>query len=197
MAGLKSYLYGAAPLLGLTPAALYERQRALVALGALKATAGRGPGSGVPLTAENAAAILISVLAADNLADVDDRVLHLMQARPGLETGVGKHGPSHKRWLELGKPVFRSEVAEILRGNLPRWSAARKSVHTIRVSRCWCAQLVSSPSGAMPIVYLTDLTTVLGPRPPISITAEIEGDRLSELVVFTRGALSQIEEDIP
>ena len=65
MAGLKSFLYGVAPILGVSPAALYERQRALVNIGVLKTTAGRGPGSGVPFTAENFAAIVISLLAAE------------------------------------------------------------------------------------------------------------------------------------
>src|SRR4051812_2434564 len=72
MAGLKSFLHGLAPILGTTGAALYERQRALVALGVLKPTKGRGPGSGVPFTPYAEAAVLISLLTTDNLAEVDE-----------------------------------------------------------------------------------------------------------------------------
>src|SRR6478735_4032377 len=82
MAGLKSFLYGVAPILGVTGAILYERQRALVNLGVLKAEQGRGPGSGVPLSAENAAAVIISLLAAGSLSEVDERVVALCRALP-------------------------------------------------------------------------------------------------------------------
>ena len=54
--------------MGMTPAALYERQRALVREGLLAAEAGRGPGSGVRATAPAVALLVLSVLATDRLS---------------------------------------------------------------------------------------------------------------------------------
>ena len=82
MASLKSFLQGVAPILGVSLATLYERQRALVRLGVLPPSTGAGPGSGVPFTAENFAAILISLLASDSLSDVDQSMVALFKAKP-------------------------------------------------------------------------------------------------------------------
>jgi hypothetical protein len=80
MVGLKSFLYELGPLLGTTGIALYERQRILVNLGVIEAAPGRGPGSGVPLTADNIAAMIISVLAADAPSEIDQTVAALCNA---------------------------------------------------------------------------------------------------------------------
>ena len=83
MAGLKTFLGRLSPLLGVvTPAALYERQRVLVDIGLIKPRAGRGPGSGVAFTAENLAALVISILATDSLSEIDQRVVDLCNAQP-------------------------------------------------------------------------------------------------------------------
>jgi hypothetical protein len=82
IAGLKSYLPRLAEIVGSTPAALYERQRALTRLGLLTALAGRGPGSGVQLSADCLAAMVISLLATENLSDIDKRMVRLCNARP-------------------------------------------------------------------------------------------------------------------
>src|SRR5262249_34293535 len=103
MPSLKSFLYGVAPIIGATGAALYERQRALVSIGALKSLPGRGPGSGVPLSAEAFAAILISVLATDNLSEVDERVARLLS--------TATDDMDAQTWRRLGKPTFLSETA--------------------------------------------------------------------------------------
>ena len=47
---LKSTLPALGRILGMTPSALYERQKLLVLEGLLHAVPGRGPGSGVPAT---------------------------------------------------------------------------------------------------------------------------------------------------
>src|SRR5262245_15977542 len=107
MAGLKSFLQGVAPILGVSPAALYERQRALVSIGVLEATTGRGPGSGVPFTADNVAAILISLLAAESLSKVDKCVADLCSAPPVNLTTTKEF---KKIWTKSGKPTFRSDV---------------------------------------------------------------------------------------
>jgi hypothetical protein len=194
MAGLKSFLYGAAPILGTTGAALYERQRALVNLRILTPLAGRGPGSGVPLTSYNVAAILISVLATDNLAEVDDRVLSLMNA---TTLNFGHVDSGTDAWKRAGKPTFCTTIAAVLADAPMPWPFTNKRpVLAIRVARCWRGQLLTSPRGANPTEF-----TVADPsfpeRPPISVTASIEDETFNHLVSFTRGALSQVaaEED--
>jgi hypothetical protein len=194
MSSLKSFLYGVAPIIGITPNALYERQRALVKLGLLTAAPGRGPGSGVPLTAENIAAVVISVLAAENLSDVDDRVVDLCKAQP--EGTLGR-GEPRKIWEKLGKPTFLSDVARVLSGQNARWrhhDDRELYYYGIRVSRIWRGQIIESPTGASPITYFPDDSDKYTPFHKISITAEIEDEMLSKLVTFTQGALSQAKE---
>src|SRR5271166_4852624 len=122
MASLKSFLYGVAPILGTTGATLYERQRALVNLGVLKSAPGRGPGSGVPLTSESFAAVLISLLATDNLSEVDQRVVAICNAKP--EGATRRPSDEHVRWVRIGKPTFQSEVAKVLSGQEAQWRSA-------------------------------------------------------------------------
>jgi hypothetical protein len=142
MAGLKSFLYGVAPILGVSPAALYERQRALVNIGVLKTTAGRGPGSGVPFTAENFAAIVISLLAAESLSKVDSYVADLCEAPPVGALTVGR-----KKWVNRGKPTFASDVGRVLAGQRPVWIWDPKFepgyISGIRVTRPWRGQIVN------------------------------------------------------
>src|SRR5262245_62088547 len=57
----------------MTPAAIYERQRALVRAGLLHTRPGRGPGSGVPADAKSVAMLLISVLATGSLSEVEEQ----------------------------------------------------------------------------------------------------------------------------
>ena len=186
MAGLKSFLYGAAPILGVTGAILYERQRALVNLGVLTAIPGRGPGSGVPLTAENAAAVIISVLAAGSLSDVDEDVVALCKAQP---KDVSSYERNRGR---TEKPTFRSEVARVLSGQKIRASNAPHSYFRgIRVSRCWRGQITESTRS---VDYFVDEHERHPASWLISITAEIETDMLDRLVLYTKGALSQLEE---
>ena len=79
MASLKSFLPQLGKWLQVSPAALYERQRVLVRLGVLTERKGRGPGSGVKLTADALAALLASLLITDNLSEVDERVGRLLK----------------------------------------------------------------------------------------------------------------------
>jgi hypothetical protein len=82
MKSLKSFLPQISGFLNTTPAALYERQRQLVRLGILTAEKGHGPGSGVKLSADSVAALLVALLATDNLSDTDDRILRLLASKP-------------------------------------------------------------------------------------------------------------------
>jgi hypothetical protein len=108
--GLKTYLPRLAEIVGSTPASLYERQRALTRLGLLTAQPGRGPGSGIKLSADSVAVMVISLLATENLSDVDGRLVRLCNARvlPGDEAA--------KR--------FRAEFAERFRA---RWKEGEQA----------------------------------------------------------------------
>ena len=67
---LKRLITQVSAFTGMTEAAVYERQRALVRAGLLKTERGRGPGSGVRGTPESMALLLISLLATSNLSEV-------------------------------------------------------------------------------------------------------------------------------
>ncbi|BBZ96185.1 hypothetical protein BRDID11004_29080 [Bradyrhizobium diazoefficiens] len=85
MISLKSYLPVLADYLDLTPDALYERQRVLVRSGALKAVAGRGPGSGIRAMPATVTQLLIATLATDSLAETEDKT-------STLGKGAAEHG---------------------------------------------------------------------------------------------------------
>ena len=74
MASLKAFLPTLASILASTPDALYSRQRALINLGLLPTRKGRGPGSGVELSADTLAVLLIAGLCSETLAETDQRV---------------------------------------------------------------------------------------------------------------------------
>jgi hypothetical protein len=73
MSSLKGYTIALARILESSPAALYERQRALVRADLLDLGDRRGPGSGVRTSAPSVALLLIAVLAAEGLSDVAER----------------------------------------------------------------------------------------------------------------------------
>ena len=73
MISLKSYCGYLSTILGLTPDALYERQRGLTRSGYLSgAIAGKGPGSGIRATPTNVTKLILSTLAADSLSEIDE-----------------------------------------------------------------------------------------------------------------------------
>jgi hypothetical protein len=80
MISLKAYCENLAPLLGLSPAALYERQRALIRIGVLPEPT-KGRGHGLAATAETVAVLICAVMITDNLSDTDARVHQLGRAR--------------------------------------------------------------------------------------------------------------------
>ena len=69
MASLKSALPAFAKALQVNPAALYERQRALVRAELLEMKPGHGPGSGVLATPHSIAMLLIAVAATGSLTE--------------------------------------------------------------------------------------------------------------------------------
>jgi hypothetical protein len=113
MISLKALSPVLAASLGLTPAAMYERQRALVRANILPTPIGRGRGNGLPATPEHVAMLLIAVLATDNLSDIDDRVVDLANAE--FDSRL------EKSCLLTGKRTFKEALASILAADaMPR-----------------------------------------------------------------------------
>jgi hypothetical protein len=83
---LKGYIPALAVHLGKSPAALYERQRALVRADLLEFEEGRGPGSGVRTTSQSVALLIIAVLATDNLSDTAERTQAIVAAKATKQT---------------------------------------------------------------------------------------------------------------
>jgi len=191
MASLRAFLNGLAPILGMTGATLYERQRVLTTLGVLEATPGRGPGSGVPLTADGVAAVIISLLATDALSEVDKRVVALCNAVP---QAVHDRGLTMGDWKRRGSPTFKTELGRVLSGLPMVWHDTHRRPNFVRVSRVWRGQIIPSATGGQPLNFIP-VGGLVHRSEPISLTAEIEDETLHRLIDFTRGALSQLEED--
>ena len=101
MSSLKAYLEPLGTIVGATPAALYERQRACVRLGMLPKPI-KGRGHGLAATPETVAKLLLAMLGTDNLSETDDRVQRLAKAR------------SKTRCALTGKTTFVDAVEAIL-----------------------------------------------------------------------------------
>jgi hypothetical protein len=80
MMSLKAFAPVLASTLGTTPAAIYERQRALIRAHLLPAPISRGRGYGLPASAETVALMIIALMVTDNLSDTDDRVQKVADA---------------------------------------------------------------------------------------------------------------------
>jgi hypothetical protein len=102
---LKSIIPALAFTVGMTPAGLYERQRALVRARLIKAERGRGPGSGVRATPESLAMLLISLLATDSLSEVESRT---------KAVALLKSKETSKRCPLTGQATFAAAVSAIL-----------------------------------------------------------------------------------
>lgn len=80
-ASLTSFLPELVAPLGITQAAVYERQRALVRLGLLPAPSGRGRGAGAAASPRSVGLIVLSMLASDTLSGMDDRIEAIANAQ--------------------------------------------------------------------------------------------------------------------
>jgi hypothetical protein len=118
MISLKSLIPSLAKAVGMSPNAVYERQRALVRAGLLKPRPGRGPGSGVPATAHSLAMLLISLLAPTGLSDVEEQT----RIVANLKSIVGGCPLT-------GKKTFGAALADVLD------SADLRSVRWITIER--------------------------------------------------------------
>lgn len=112
MISLKAFSPVLAEALGTTPAAIYERQRALVRLGLLPAPTGRGRGNGLPASAGTVAMLIIAMMVTDNLSDTDDRVRWAAEAE--LLGTRRRKGPKPRCAL-TGKRDFKSALVTLLR----------------------------------------------------------------------------------
>ncbi len=123
MAGsLKAYAPRLAWRLGTTPAALYERQRALVRDGMLDQSEGRGPGSGVQVGPYPVALLLVAVLATDSLSETAEKVRIFAMAK---STAAGGRCPV------TGEQIFVEAVASVLDKGQPHW----RKIQSITVRR--------------------------------------------------------------
>ena len=104
--------------LDITPAALYERQRALVRAGLIKSEGGKGPGSGVRATPHSVAMLLIAVLAADSLSEIEEGTKRIAWLK--AESGICP---------VTNKKTFATALAAILASPSLARSAHRITVH--------------------------------------------------------------------
>jgi DNA-binding IscR family transcriptional regulator len=136
---LKGFIPELAEAVGMTPAALYERQRALVRAGLLHGESGRGPGSGVRATPESVAMLLIALLATDSLSETE------YQARIVANLKSGK-----QPCPLTGKKTFASAVASALASE-----DAAKRIRWLEVERgAKAAGIAYRPRGSDFIVSL-------------------------------------------
>jgi hypothetical protein len=123
MTSLKSFCETLAPYLDRTPAALYERQRALVRMGELPDPV-RGRGKGLEATPMTVAMLLIAIMETDNLSDTDLRVHQVAKARyrVAMDRGGG-------RCKLTGKVFFVDALAAILGSRRLAAQVSRITVH--------------------------------------------------------------------
>jgi DNA-binding IscR family transcriptional regulator len=100
---LKGLIPVLAKAVGMTPAALYERQRALVRAGLLHAESGRGPGSGVRATPESVSMLLVALLATGSLSETESQT----KAVANLKSAM-------KRCPLTGKKTFATALTAAL-----------------------------------------------------------------------------------
>jgi hypothetical protein len=81
MIGLKALIPSICGFFELSPAALYERQRALTRIGAFPGGEGRGPGKGVRANPETLAQLILAVLLTDSPSEINERVFHIGAAQ--------------------------------------------------------------------------------------------------------------------
>jgi hypothetical protein len=99
-------------VLDMTPAALYERQRALVRIGLLDQRPGRGPGSGVPATSQSLATLLISIAATGSLSEVGEmtKLFANLKSETGRCPFTGKKTLAAALTAVLDSPLSKQAV---------------------------------------------------------------------------------------
>jgi hypothetical protein len=177
MASLKAFLPKVADAFRTTPDALYSRQRALVRLGLLPVTEGKGPGSGVPLSADTLGVLIIALLAADTLAEVDDRVVRLCEAKPD------KFASDQTYNYFVSTPNFRAAVADVI--FCGQWTKGYH-VKALRVSRHQGQIVIQEGTGKTRKTLSKTFRVIeqknAGPYSPIVKSTEIDVGSAFEMV---------------
>jgi uncharacterized protein YjhX (UPF0386 family) len=138
MISLKAFLPVLSKFLELSPAALYERQRALVRLDLLPKPTAPGRKSGAAMaTPDSVAIMLIAVLATDNLSEMDDRIQVLAKKR-AIDSVTEKPG----RCRFTGKHTLQEALTEVL-SDFKTYSTL--SIEITRKAKT--ARLISSSGG--------------------------------------------------
>jgi hypothetical protein len=170
---LKAYMPPLARLLGVSAAALYERQRALVRTGLLDAGSGWGPGSGVRTTASSVALLLISVLASDSLTVAETRAGEIADAAPA----------GGDQCLLTGMRSFRDALASVL-------TSAAQSDRVIEIS-------ASRTAARAKIVYRDGRSTKVSEfivpgsdEPGLSVVATLASGPLKTISARVRAIVS-------
>jgi hypothetical protein len=209
---LKSYSVELADYLSITPLAVYERQRALVRLGVLESIEGRGPHSGVRATPNAVAVILIGTLLADNLSEIDQRVVRLLNAKPTeMEHHLDKHATqlahleseARQRRAQGRKPVVRTMPPEPAKVGCPITGAGNfrnavaallasealaSEVDSLTINRSLLLGIISARDGRV-----SQFGTAKSRNPRMEIEARFPGELLAQIAAELP-VLSTVEE---
>jgi hypothetical protein len=163
MASLKPFTFKLAPMLGMTPSALYERQRALVRAGLLVQGRGRGPGSGVQATASTVALLLIAALATGNLSNADVCARDIATAK---QLGDTPHTLKARTFHEALTSILSSKTLSLLVTKLVIYqSVPWAEIHLARNVE----------------LFGTNALQKSRQLPGVRVTAEIDGDILRQI----------------
>jgi hypothetical protein len=111
----------------MTPAALYERQRALVRAGLLQGEAGRGPGSGVRATPKSVALLLISLTGSHSETEEHSKIVAGLKSEGCSLTGettfanalaaalASEDTAQRIRWIEVERGGSKTGAAIVYR----------------------------------------------------------------------------------
>jgi hypothetical protein len=181
MASLKAFVPELSRLLGTTPAALYERQRALVREKLLEQTEGHGPGSGVKATPLNLARLIIAATASEDLAACAERTRGIGESCPIVAAKKGDLG-------FIKDATFETFLAALLAGQNPYASAA--NVAEIEIHRTADRATIRFRKRVRGISRIDFLGAFLG-TDGIGIVALVSGDRFWMIAEGMRALLGQ------
>lgn len=185
-----------AALLGVSFAVCYERQKALIRAGILPLLPGRGPGSGVRLTPEAIAALLVAVMGTDTLAAAASATAELLASRSRDWPIDGGHTLKDALVAMITRPDLARQIDEIeisrgsrlviIRGN---YSAAADfdAEHTGDVSHFVPADALDSFFGEHEPTYEHDDASSGG---GIEITATLRRGSLQRFLASAREVLA-------
>jgi hypothetical protein len=196
---LKGYSVELADYLGITPLAVYERQRTLVRLGILPLE-GKGPNRGVRATPSAVAPVLIAALFADNLSEIDDRLVRLLNAKPTKMERLNDEDEDRRahlesaarQWRALGrKPVVRTTLPGPAKIACPITGASnfRDAVAALLSSEALASQvqsLIINRSLLLGIIsarneQISQFGTARSRKPRMEIEARFPGQLLAQI----------------